>query len=75
MSLNVSHFDELLSVFDQVFRNDPVSHPIINSFNPVKQSIHVVKICTRIKHKKNGPRVHGGQVALVLSLCESLLAA
>ena len=52
MSLNVSHFDELLSVFDQVFRNDPVSHPIINSFNPVKQSIHVVKICTRIKHKK-----------------------
>ena len=52
MSLNVSHFDELLTVFDQVFRNDPIFHPIINSFNPVKQSIHVIKICTRIKYKK-----------------------
>jgi len=49
MSLNVSHFDELLTVFEKVFRNDPTSHPIINSYNPVKQSVHVVKICTRIK--------------------------
>jgi hypothetical protein len=36
MSLNVSHFDLLLAVFEKVFKNDPTSHPIINSYNPVK---------------------------------------
>ena len=52
MSLNVGNFDELLTTFDLVFKNDPLSHPLINCFNPVKCSVHVFKICQRIKRKK-----------------------
>ena len=45
------------------------------SVRPVAFCMIFWRLQERKGTKKNGPRMNGGQVALVLSLCESLMAA
>ena len=49
--LNVEKLDQVLKIFEVIFKYPPQKHPLVNCYNPIKCSLLVCEICYNIKLK------------------------